>query len=105
MLGNFAAGAFMLVLRPFKVGDYVKVGGVEGTVMDLSMGGCIIKSDAPKMSDEQVFCEVVRRRGSVITYDGIRPSALRVRCNGMAEDDPAAWRELPTVERKDLYVF
>jgi small conductance mechanosensitive channel len=27
MLGNFAAGAFMLVLRPFKVGDFVSVGG------------------------------------------------------------------------------
>ncbi len=78
--------------------------------LDWSYGGAwnlagIIKSDAPKMSDEQVFCEVVRRWGSVITYDGIRASALRVRCEGMAEDDPAAWRELPTVERKDLYVF
>ena len=27
MLGNFAAGAFMLVLRPFKVGDFVSVAG------------------------------------------------------------------------------
>ena len=25
MLGNFAAGAFMLVLRPFKIGDFVSV--------------------------------------------------------------------------------
>ena len=32
LLANFAAGAFLLVLRPFKVGDYVKAGGVEGTV-------------------------------------------------------------------------
>ena len=32
MLGNFAAGAFMLVLRPFKVGDFVQVGGIVGTV-------------------------------------------------------------------------
>jgi small conductance mechanosensitive channel len=31
MLGNFAAGAFMLVLRPFKVGDFVQIGGVTGT--------------------------------------------------------------------------
>ena len=27
MLGNFAAGAFMLVLRPFKVGDFVTSAG------------------------------------------------------------------------------
>ena len=32
LLSNFAAGAFILVLRPFKVGDYVVAGDVEGTV-------------------------------------------------------------------------
>jgi small conductance mechanosensitive channel len=37
MLGNFAAGAFMLVLRPFKVGDFVSVGGVVGTVHELGL--------------------------------------------------------------------
>jgi small conductance mechanosensitive channel len=32
LLANFAAGAFILVLRPFKVGDYVLAGDVEGTI-------------------------------------------------------------------------
>jgi small conductance mechanosensitive channel len=32
LLSNFAAGAFILVLRPFKVDDYVIAGDVEGTV-------------------------------------------------------------------------
>ncbi len=32
LLANFAAGFFLLVLRPFKCGDYVEVGGVTGTV-------------------------------------------------------------------------
>ena len=32
LLANFAAGFFLLVLRPFKVGDYVEAGGVTGTV-------------------------------------------------------------------------
>jgi small conductance mechanosensitive channel len=39
MLGNFAAGAFMLVLRPFKLGDFVQVGGVVGTVHELGLFG------------------------------------------------------------------
>ncbi len=39
LLGNFAAGAFMLVLRPFKVGDFVTVGGVTGTVRELGLFG------------------------------------------------------------------
>lgn len=39
LLGNFAAGIFLLVLRPFQVGDYVTVGGVEGTVTELGLFG------------------------------------------------------------------
>ena len=39
MLGNFAAGAFMLILRPFKVGDLVSVAGVTGTVQELGLFG------------------------------------------------------------------
>ena len=42
MLGNFAAGAFMLVLRPFKVGDFVSVGGITGTVHELGLFGTTI---------------------------------------------------------------
>jgi small conductance mechanosensitive channel len=37
LLANFAAGAFLVVLRPFKVGDYVKAGGVEGTVKEIGL--------------------------------------------------------------------
>jgi small conductance mechanosensitive channel len=39
LLGNFAAGAFMLILRPFKVGDFVSVAGVVGTVRELGLFG------------------------------------------------------------------
>src|SRR6516165_7210008 len=39
LLGNFAAGAFLLVLRPFKVGDFVNVGGITGTVRELGLFG------------------------------------------------------------------
>ncbi|HWJ05588.1 MAG TPA: mechanosensitive ion channel family protein [Steroidobacteraceae bacterium] len=42
MLGNFAAGAFMMVLRPFKVGDFVSVAGVTGTVHELGLFGTTI---------------------------------------------------------------
>lgn len=37
LLSNFAAGAFILVLRPFKVGDYVLAGDVEGTVRGIGL--------------------------------------------------------------------
>ena len=36
-LSNFAAGAFMIVLRPIKVGDFVTVAGVTGTVKEIGL--------------------------------------------------------------------
>lgn len=42
LLGNFAAGAFILILRPFKVGDFVSVGGIVGTVRELGLFGTVI---------------------------------------------------------------
>jgi small conductance mechanosensitive channel len=37
LLGNFAAGGFIVVLRPFKVGDFVTAGGVTGTVKEIGL--------------------------------------------------------------------
>jgi small conductance mechanosensitive channel len=37
LLANFAAGAFMIVLRPFKVGDFVTAGGTTGTVKEIGL--------------------------------------------------------------------
>ena len=37
MLGNFAAGVFMQVLRPYKVGDFISAGGTVGTVKELGL--------------------------------------------------------------------
>jgi len=37
LLANFAAGAFLLVLRPFKVGDFITTGGITGTVHEIGL--------------------------------------------------------------------
>ena len=37
LLANFAAGAFLIVLRPFRVGDYVKITSIEGTVTEIGL--------------------------------------------------------------------
>jgi small conductance mechanosensitive channel len=36
-LANFAAGVLILVLRPFKIGDYIDSAGVAGTVKDIQL--------------------------------------------------------------------
>ncbi len=42
LLTHFAAGVFMQVLRPFKVGDFVQAGGVTGTVTEIGLFGTTI---------------------------------------------------------------
>jgi small conductance mechanosensitive channel len=37
MLANFAAGAFLIIFRPYKVGDYVVAAGIEGTVEEIGL--------------------------------------------------------------------
>ena len=37
LLSNFASGAFLLILRPFKVGDFINAGGVMGRVEDIGL--------------------------------------------------------------------
>jgi small conductance mechanosensitive channel len=44
LLSNFASGVFILVLRPFKVGDYVLAGDVEGTVRMIGLFNTTIDS-------------------------------------------------------------
>ncbi len=36
-LGNFAAGVMLMAFRPFKVGDYIQVGGEEGVVEEVDL--------------------------------------------------------------------
>jgi small conductance mechanosensitive channel len=44
LLANFAAGAFLVFLRPFKVGDVVTAGGVTGTVDTIGLFGTTINT-------------------------------------------------------------
>lgn len=37
LLANFAAGAFLIVFRPFQVGDFICAGGVTGTVQEIGL--------------------------------------------------------------------
>lgn len=39
LLANFASGVFLVILRPFKVGDFVTLAGVTGTVREIGLFG------------------------------------------------------------------
>ncbi len=36
-LSNFAAGVLIIIFRPFKIGDFIRAGGVEGIVEEISI--------------------------------------------------------------------
>jgi small conductance mechanosensitive channel len=44
-LSNFAAGILMVIFKPFKVGDFVEVSGVQGTVQEIQVLTTVINSD------------------------------------------------------------
>ena len=37
LLSNFAGGVFLVILQPFKVGDFVTAAGVTGTVEEIGL--------------------------------------------------------------------
>jgi small conductance mechanosensitive channel len=37
LLGSFAAGAFLIILQPFKTGDFVTIAGTTGTVAEIGL--------------------------------------------------------------------
>ena len=37
LLANFAAGAFLIIFQPFKVGDFITAAGVTGTVVEIGL--------------------------------------------------------------------
>jgi small conductance mechanosensitive channel len=41
-LSNFAAGVMLLIFRPFKIGDYVEVGGSAGSVQEIGIFSSIL---------------------------------------------------------------
>ena len=63
LLANFAAGAFLVVLRPFKVGDYVKITGIEGTVEEVGLFATTIMTPdhvATFIGNNKIFSETIQ---------------------------------------------
>jgi len=48
-LSNFAAGVMIIATRPFKIGDYIEVAGVGGSVKDLSIYNTILTTPDNKI--------------------------------------------------------
>jgi small conductance mechanosensitive channel len=43
-LSNFAAGVLLIIFKPFKVGDFVEIGGAKGTVQEIQIFNTVLHS-------------------------------------------------------------
>ena len=63
LLANFAAGAFLVFLRPFKLGDFVTVGGITGTVEAIGLFGTTVNTPdnvVTIVGNDKVFSDTIQ---------------------------------------------
>lgn len=84
LLAHFAAGAFMVVLRPMKVGDFVSVAGVTGTVAELGLFTTTINTPdnvQTILGNNKVFSETIQN----FTVNPFRRVDLKCQLSGAAD--------------------
>jgi small conductance mechanosensitive channel len=91
LLANFAAGAFLLVLRPFKVGDFITAGGVTGTVHEIGL--FVTTFDTPDnirtfVGNNKIFSETIQN----FTTNPHRRVELTAQISGAADPHMAIAR-------------
>ena len=88
LLAHFAAGAFLVVLRPMKVGDFVTVAGVTGTVTELGLFTTIINTPdnvQTIIGNNKVFSDTIQN----YTTNPFRRVDLKCQLSGAADHQAA----------------
>ncbi|MDD0840259.1 mechanosensitive ion channel family protein [Curvibacter sp. HBC61] len=68
LLTHFAAGIFLQVLRPYKVGDFINAAGVTGTVKELGLFGTTLVTPDNVMTivgNNKVFSDTIQNFSSL----------------------------------------
>jgi small conductance mechanosensitive channel len=87
LLSNFAAGIFLVVLHPFKVGDYISAAGQTGTVIEIGLFMTILTTDnnlRVYIGNNKLFAD------TIINYNANATRRVDLRCQIAGEVDPAA---------------
>lgn len=111
VLGSLAAGVLLLVLRPFKVGDFVRAGGETGTVVEVGLFTTLLNTPDNRrliVQNKNVFGGNIenithhpRRRADIpvgVTYDAdidqtraVLEEAARATPGGLEDPAPVVW--------------
>ncbi|MFQ5538391.1 MAG: mechanosensitive ion channel family protein [Gemmatimonadota bacterium] len=106
---NFAAGVMLLTFRPFKLGDFVEVGGEAGTVKEIGVFSCVMATGDNveiRVPNSNVFGHTIRnysandtRRIDLavgVSYDDDLGVAVRT-CQDVLAADPRVLSDPPAV--------
>lgn len=88
LLANFAAGAFLIVLRPFKVGDFITAGGITGTVTEIGLFATTINTPdnvSTVVGNNRIFSDTIQN----FTHNPFRRVDLRCQLAGAADHQAA----------------
>ena len=88
LLANFAAGAFLVVLRPMKVGDFVTVAGVTGTVTELGLFTTTVNTPdnvQTIVGNNKIFSDTIQN----FTVNPFRRVDLKCQLSGAADHQAA----------------
>lgn len=89
LLANLAAGGFIIVLRPFKVGDFICVGGVTGTVKEIGLFVTAINTPDNVLTlvgNNKIFADNIQN----FSYNPYRRVELKAQLSGAADYQVAA---------------
>ncbi|NMY52924.1 mechanosensitive ion channel family protein [Pseudomonas sp. WS 5011] len=89
LLANLAAGGFIIVLRPFKVGDFISAGGVVGTVTEIGLFVTAINTPDNVMTlvgNNKIFSDNIQN----FSHNAFRRVDLQAQLSGAADYKAAA---------------
>lgn len=89
LLANLAAGGFIIVLRPFKVGDFICAGGVTGTVTEIGLFATAINTPDNVLTlvgNNKIFSDNIQN----FTHNAFRRVELKAQLSGAADWTAAA---------------
>ncbi|BAN50891.1 mechanosensitive ion channel family protein [Metapseudomonas resinovorans] len=89
LLANLAAGGFIIVLRPFKVGDFISAGGVVGTVKEIGLFATAINTPDNVMTlvgNNKIFSDTIQN----FSHNDFRRVELKAQLSGAADWHAAA---------------
>lgn len=84
LLANFAAGAFLIVLRPFKVGDFVTIAGITGTVTEIGLFASTVNTPdnvSTVVGNNKIFGDTIQN----FTNNPFRRVDLKCQLSGAAD--------------------